>query len=103
MVGPKNRSIQYDYEESLVLVPECDGVRIISNSYTEFLQLVPDSTVSVFKIGSTSPAAMLYDALDHHERRSAKVRLHFLLLRINDGILLFLVSCFLDVHFQMLA
>ncbi|MCO5607428.1 hypothetical protein L7F22_061624 [Adiantum nelumboides] len=34
MVGPKNRSIQYDFDESLFLVPECDGVRIISNSYT---------------------------------------------------------------------
>lgn len=81
MVGPKNRSIQYDYEESLVLVPECDGVRIVSNSYTEFLQLVPDSTVSVFKIGSTSPGAMLYDALDHFDRRSAKADENLRLIR----------------------
>ncbi|KAH6558965.1 hypothetical protein KP509_1Z035300 [Ceratopteris richardii] len=81
MLGPKNRSIQYDYEESLVLVPECDGVRIISGSCTEFLQLVPESTVSVFKIGSTSPAAMLYDALDHFDRRSAKADENLRLIR----------------------
>eukprot|EP00250_Pteridium_aquilinum_P015791 c22759_g1_i1 orf=358-2910(+) len=81
MVGPKNRSIQYDYEESLVLVPECDGVRIVSNSCTEFLQLVPYSMVSVFKIGSTSPAAMLYDALDHFDRRSAKADENLRLIR----------------------
>jgi hypothetical protein len=75
MVGPNGGSIKYEYEQSLFLVPECDGVRIISNSCTEFLQRVPDSTVSVFKIGSTSPAAMLYDALDHFDKRSAKVRM----------------------------
>lgn len=72
MVGPYGDSVRYPYEEPLVLVPECDGVRILTNSYMEFLQRVPDSTVSIFKIGSTSPAAMLYDALDHFDRRSAK-------------------------------
>lgn len=81
MVGPHGGSIRYDYEEPLVLVPECDGVRIISNSSTEFLQRVPDSTVSVFKIGSTSPAAMLYDALDHFDRRSAKADENLRLIR----------------------
>lgn len=72
MVGPYGDSVRYPYDEPLVLVPECDGVRILSNSSMEFLQRVPDSTVSIFKIGSTSPAAMLYDALDHFDRRSAK-------------------------------
>lgn len=88
MVGPQNRSIQYDYEESIVLVPECDGVRIVSNTYTEFLQLVPESTVSLFKIGSTSPAAMLFDALDHHERRSAKADENLRLIRpsLNEAV-----------------
>eukprot|EP00249_Psilotum_nudum_P017159 c26189_g1_i1 orf=274-2796(+) len=72
MVGPYGDSVKYTYEEPLVLIPECDGVRILSNSYMECLQRVPDSTVTIFKIGSTSPAAMLYDALDHFDRRSAK-------------------------------
>ncbi|MCL7045510.1 hypothetical protein MKW94_019665 [Papaver nudicaule] len=38
----------------------------------EFLQRLPDSTVSIFSIGSTEPAALLYDALDLFDRRSAK-------------------------------
>ncbi|KAI4381195.1 hypothetical protein MLD38_007293 [Melastoma candidum] len=72
MVGPIGEPVRYLYDEPLVLIPECDGVRILSNSSMEFLQRVPDSTVSIFKIGSTSQAALLYDALDHFDRRSAK-------------------------------
>ena len=75
MVGPSDQPVSYLYDEPIVLIPECDGVRILSNTSMEFLQLVPNSTVSIFKIGSTSPAALLYDALDHFDRRSAKVGL----------------------------
>lgn len=66
-------AVQYFYDEPLILIPECDGARILSNTSMEFLQRVPDSTVSIFKIGSTEPAALLYDALDHFDQRSAKV------------------------------
>ncbi|KAJ6685128.1 VACUOLAR PROTEIN SORTING VPS16 [Salix purpurea] len=38
----------------------------------EYVQRDPDSTVSIFKIGSTSPASLLFDALNHFDRRSAK-------------------------------
>lgn len=73
MVGPYGDVVRFSYDEPIVLTPECDGVRILSNTYMEFLQRVPDSTVSIFKIGSTSPAAMLYDALEQFDKRSAKV------------------------------
>lgn len=73
MMGPRGDPVRYFYDEPIILNPECDGVRILSNSSMEFLQRVPDSTESIFKIGSTSPAALLYDALDHFDRRSAKV------------------------------
>lgn len=73
MVAPQAEPVQYFYDEPLVLIPECDGVRILSNSSMEFLQRVPASTEQIFAIGSTSPAALLHDALDHFDRRSAKV------------------------------
>lgn len=76
MVGPLGDPVHYFYDEPVILIPECDGVRILSNTSLEFLQRVPDSTESIFKIGSTSPAALLYDALDHFDRRSAKVCRH---------------------------
>lgn len=78
MMGPDGEPVHYLYDEPIILIPECDGVRILSNSSMEFLQRVPDSTVSIFTIGSTSPAALLYDALDHFDRRSAKVETLFL-------------------------
>lgn len=74
-------AVQYFYDEPLILIPECDGARILSNTSMEFLQRVPDSTVSIFKIGSTEPAALLYDALDHFDQRSAKADENLRLIR----------------------
>lgn len=67
--------MQYNYDEPIKLIPECDGVRILSNSSMEFLHRVPDCTTLIFGIGSMSPAALLYDARDHYDRQSAKVPL----------------------------
>ncbi|GAB2276093.1 vacuolar protein sorting-associated protein 16 [Dionaea muscipula] len=72
MVGPYGDPVNYFYDEPIFLISECDGVRVLSNTSMEFLQRVPDSTVSIFKIGSTTPAALLNDALDHFDKRSAK-------------------------------
>lgn len=73
MVGPYGDPVRYLFDDPIILIPECDGARILSNLNMEFLQRVPSSTESIFKIGSTEPAALLYDALDHFDRRSAKV------------------------------
>ncbi|CAN6453034.1 unnamed protein product [Victoria cruziana] len=81
MVGPYGDAVRYTYDEPIILIPECDGVRILSNTSMEFLQRVPDSIVSIFKIGSTVPAALLYDALDHFDRRSAKADENLRLIR----------------------
>eukprot|EP01116_Phalansterium_solitarium_P018834 TRINITY_DN5113_c0_g4_i1.p2 TRINITY_DN5113_c0_g4~~TRINITY_DN5113_c0_g4_i1.p2 ORF type:complete len:859 (+),score=366.88 TRINITY_DN5113_c0_g4_i1:2904-5480(+) len=74
MVGPFNEWIKYTYDDSalIYLVPEVDGARIISNRLCEFVQRVPDMVESVFKTGSTTPPATLYDALDEFERKSPK-------------------------------
>ncbi|KAI8973476.1 Vps16, C-terminal region-domain-containing protein [Mycotypha africana] len=72
MVGPFGDWIKYTYDDPIFLASEIDGVRIISNEKCELLQKVPASTENIFKIGSTEPPAMLYDALDHYERRSPK-------------------------------
>lgn len=81
MVAPQAEPVRYFYDEPLVLIPECDGVRILSNTSMEFLQRVPSSTECIFTIGSTSPAALLYDALDHFDRRSAKADENLRLIR----------------------
>ncbi|RAL48115.1 hypothetical protein DM860_018134 [Cuscuta australis] len=81
MVGPYGDPVHYIYDEQVRLIPECDGVRILSGTSMEFLHRVPDSTVSIFQIGSTMPAALLYDALDHFDRRSAKADENLRLIR----------------------
>ncbi|KAH1197654.1 hypothetical protein AAZX31_18G104300 [Glycine max] len=81
MMSPEGEPVHYLFDEPIILIPECDGVRILSNTRMEFLQRVPDSTVSIFTIGSTSPAALLYDALDHFDRRSAKADENLRLIR----------------------
>ncbi|XP_037491912.1 protein VACUOLELESS1 isoform X1 [Jatropha curcas] len=82
MVVPDDH-VSYTYDEPVILIPECDGVRILSNTSMEFLQRVPDSTESIFKIGSTSPASLLFDALDHFDRRSAKADENLRLIRTS--------------------
>ncbi|CAG8504867.1 16310_t:CDS:10 [Funneliformis caledonium] len=72
MVGPFGDYIKYSYDDTIYLVPEIDGVRVISSDKCEFLQKVPNVTEEIFKIGSTAPAAMLFDALENFEKQSPK-------------------------------
>jgi vacuolar protein sorting-associated protein 16 len=60
------------YISPTYLVPELDGIRIFSAEHCDFLHRVPASLEKVFRPGSTSPAAILYDAADHFDRRSPK-------------------------------
>ncbi|KAG0268380.1 hypothetical protein DFQ27_006874 [Actinomortierella ambigua] len=88
MVGPHGDWIKYTYDDAIYLIPEIDGVRIISSEKCEFLQKVPSVTEDIFKIGSTAPAAMLYDALDHFERRSPKAdeNIRSISLELTDAV-----------------
>lgn len=94
-------SIRFAYDYPLFLVSEMDGVRIIGSEKVEFLQRVPgapvplssaahsaDSIVDIFKIGSCSPAAMLYDAVDLFERKDAKAdeNLRSIMNRLTDAV-----------------
>jgi hypothetical protein len=65
--------IKYDCDEDNVyFVLECDGIRIFTKERFEFLQPVPQSSQNIFEIGSLSSAAMLYDATEAFECRSAR-------------------------------
>jgi vacuolar protein sorting-associated protein 16 len=90
VVGPFGDWIKYSFDGVVHLVSEVDGVRIITNDKSLLLQRVPSAfiifhlitnhllsfskmifniaaTEEVFRIGSTSPGAVLYDALEHFE------------------------------------
>lgn len=72
MIGPFGDWIKLSYDDAIYLIPEIDGVRVITADKCEFLQKVPNVTEDIFAIGSTSPSAMLFDALDHFDRKSPK-------------------------------
>ena len=56
-MGPLGDSESFDTEPGTHLLPEVDGVRLISNERHELLRRVPAATVDVFETGSTSPGA----------------------------------------------
>ncbi|KAJ3186648.1 hypothetical protein HDU85_007468 [Gaertneriomyces sp. JEL0708] len=72
VVGPFGDWIKYAYEGTVHLVSEIDGLRIISSDKCEFLHRVPSAIEDIFRIGSTAPGAILYDALDHFEKKSPR-------------------------------
>eukprot|EP00743_Colponemidia_sp_Colp-15_P004235 GILK01004569.1.p1 GENE.GILK01004569.1~~GILK01004569.1.p1 ORF type:complete len:820 (-),score=138.43 GILK01004569.1:154-2613(-) len=67
IVGPFDKWITYSYDTPLCLVPECDGLRVITDTKCEFLERVPNSTEDIFKLGSCTPGAMLFDAMEAFE------------------------------------
>ncbi|KAJ1727545.1 Vacuolar protein [Coemansia biformis] len=64
LVGPFGDTLAFMHDTPVHLVQELDGVRMFNGSVHEVLSRVGDEALSVFQIGSTSPAALLYDAAD---------------------------------------
>ncbi|KAI9878615.1 MAG: hypothetical protein M1830_000382 [Pleopsidium flavum] len=83
MVGPNGAASKYFYDGWVHLIADVDGVRIITNDVCEFLQKVPDVIEDVFKLGSTSPASVLLDAIDQLEKKSPKADDNIQLIRPN--------------------
>ncbi|KIM67291.1 hypothetical protein SCLCIDRAFT_179253 [Scleroderma citrinum Foug A] len=72
LVGPSGDTLQYLYIGALFAVTEIDGVRVISGDVCDLIQKVPPSSMSVFRPGSTSPSAILFDAWESFTQRSSK-------------------------------
>lgn len=72
MVGPGGDWLKHSYDEPARLFSETDGCRVLTRSRHELLRRVPEPLVHVFAIGSTAPAALLYDALDSFDKGQAK-------------------------------
>ncbi|CAA7264394.1 unnamed protein product [Cyclocybe aegerita] len=72
LVGPFGDTLHYPYSGIPFAITEMDGVRIIGQDVCDLIQKVPASTLSVFRPGSTSPAAILFDAWESFTRKSPK-------------------------------
>ncbi len=83
MIGPNGAVSRYYYDGWVHLLADVDGVRLLTSDVCEFLQKVPDTTENVFKLGSTSPASVLLDAVDQLEKKSPKADENIQLIRPN--------------------
>jgi hypothetical protein len=72
MVGPFGDWINFPYYGPVYLVTEPDCCRIITSDRCEVLQMLPAPIEAVRKIGSTDPAALMYDAMEAFEEGDPK-------------------------------
>lgn len=67
MVGPYGDWLNFPYNCAVHLVAESDCCRIVTSQSCDMLQRVPASTEAIRRIGSTDPAALMYDAMEAFE------------------------------------
>ncbi|WPH01995.1 Hypothetical protein R9X50_00484900 [Acrodontium crateriforme] len=74
LIGPSGSVFdKFDTYDSFVhLLPDFDGIRILTRDVCEFLQKVPEPTEQVFRLGSPHPSAILLDAIEQLENKSPK-------------------------------
>ena len=72
MVGPNGAAAKYFYDDQVHVIPDIDGVRLLTNQSCEFLHKVPEASEEVFKVGSTTPPSVLLDSIDLIEQKSPK-------------------------------
>lgn len=79
IVASSNEFIPYPYTNNglqggnrILLIPEIDSIRIITNRTCEILSIVPFSTQDIFSYGSQEPASLLYDSYEDFEIGDAR-------------------------------
>jgi hypothetical protein len=72
LIGPRSVATKFYYDAWIHLLPDVDGLRLLTNDVCEYLQKVPDETVEVFRLGSDSPAANLLEASNLLDQKSPK-------------------------------
>lgn len=83
LIGPKSAATKFYYDSWVHLLPDVDGIRLLTNDVCEFIQKVPDEAVEVFRLGSDSPAAHLLEASSLLEQKSPKADDLIQLIRPN--------------------
>lgn len=62
IVGINGDSNIYTYDPAIFLVPEMDGVRVLTNGYHEFIQKVPKCVSNIFGISISEPSSFLFES-----------------------------------------
>lgn len=82
----ENEFIPYPYSEGtdIILIPECDSLRILTTNSCEILQLVAWSTQEIFAFGSTEPASLLYDSYEDFANGDARADSHRRRIKVEE-------------------
>ncbi|KAM5444300.1 Vacuolar protein sorting-associated protein 16 [Microsporum ferrugineum] len=83
VVGPNGAAARYFYEGQVHIIPDIDGIRILTNDVCEFLHKVPDATDEVFRLGSSAPASVLLDSVEQLEKKSSAADENIQRIRTN--------------------
>lgn len=84
LVGPSGTgATPWEYNAFVHLLPDVDGIRILTTDVCDFVQKVPDATEEIYRPGSTAPGAVLVDAVELLEKRSPKADDNIQLIRSN--------------------
>lgn len=62
VIGCDGESNAYPYDSSAFLIPEMDGVRVLSNGCHEMIQKIPACVNNIFSINSQKASSFLYEA-----------------------------------------
>lgn len=81
IVGRSGNKYTYIYDSCIHLVPEIDGVRVLSSMQHELVQKVPDVVQKIFRINSTEPGSFLLEASKQFQKRSHKANEYISLLK----------------------
>ncbi|CAN6657105.1 vacuolar protein sorting-associated protein 16 [Trichomonascus vanleenenianus] len=80
LVGPNGHSLPLLFDNSVKVFTEVDGMRVLTNEKHDLVSRVPDMVVDIFRLGSTSPAAILRDCVDQIDRKSPKADENLLII-----------------------
>ncbi|KAK6198868.1 vacuolar sorting protein [Scheffersomyces amazonensis] len=76
-----------------ILKTEPDGLKIITSNKVQFLSRVPDSTISLYQIGSSHPSSILLDCIDKLSIHSSKADTNISLLESDGSLLIAMKTC----------
>lgn len=74
-------AVTYVYDAAAHLVPEIDGVRVLSAAQHEMMQKVPEVVQKIFRINSTAPGSFLLEASKQYQKRSHRADEYISLVR----------------------
>lgn len=91
VVGPSSDTLEFYTNGTPLLKGELDGLYYLTNTELCFLSRVLQVTEDTFRIGSTSPSAILLDAIDYLDRHSPKANDHLEI--IDDHMVMAVDGC----------